>query len=447
MPIAIALLAAALAGAVGTGARPAPAATGHDRRTDSTAAVYVPPPPLHAKEFALIHENGLFHLFYMRLNAGFPDDSSLNSLGHAISGNLVDWTELDTVLAARPGAWDSDHIWSPSMIKRGGTWYMYYTGVKNVPFGWSWFQRIGVATSTDLINWTRYDAPVFTGAMVPWAVSDSSTFDGCQFRDAFVMADPADTTHWLMYYVTTPAAVRGQLIAAVARNDGGLTPWSDLTPLWCTDEAHFWGWCESPVLMQHGSLWFMFATTNSGHPIRYRTAPGPTADSTLWSGTYRLFDNAGQDPVSDQWFGPEVLSANGHDYIAYVDGGNGTIGIKEMVWGPTAPDFTLANPQVLDVPPAPGAGGLRLAVLGRPGAGGRVLFRITNPGAADGRLEILDVTGRRVSTVRRGPLPAGDTYAEWDGRVNGAGRTERGIYFARLVTPVGSRVARLAVLE
>ncbi len=413
----------------------------------ATGAVYVPPAPAHAKEFAFVHADGVFHLFYMRL---FPDSTAevnLTSFGHAVSTDLHTWTELDTLLAVRPGEWDSDHVWSPSLIYRDGTWYMFYTGVKNVPYGWQWFQRIGVATSTDLVNWTRYPEPVFSGAQVPWAYSDSSEFDGCQFRDAFVMPDPADTTRWLMYYVTTPAEARGQLIAAVARNDGGLAPWTDLMPLWCTDEAHFWGWSESPVLLEHEDQWFMFMTTNSTHTIRYRTTPDPTADSTLWSGTYRLFDNVGQDSLSDQWFGPEVLSVNGQDFLAYVDGTDLTIGIQEIHWAVPATDFTLADPVVLAAPRPAARGAVELGALGRPGAGRHVAFRMHVPAATTGRLELFDLAGRRVAAVRSGAMPAGDSFAEWNGRADSGAGVANGVYFARLATPLGTRTLRIAVAE
>ena len=125
----------------------------------------------------------------------------------------------------------------------------------------------------------------------------------------------------------------------------------------------------------------------------------------------------------------------------------GTIDIQEMLWGAVAPNFTLQDPSPLDVPQGPAAGGLRLAALGRPGGGRHVVFRITAPEAMDGRLELFDVSGRRLRTIRTGPLPAGDSFAEWDGRANGAGSVPHGVFFARLATRSGDRVVRLAVAD
>jgi hypothetical protein len=444
-PLACALAAAIVAGALlplRAAATSAHAASG----ADTGRAYFLPSAPRQAKEFAFIHDGDLFHLFFMnRWPDSLGDEPNLRSFGHAVSSDLRHWSELDTVIAVRPGEFDADHVWSPSMIRRDGTWYMFYTGVRTVPYAWPWYQQIGVATSTDLANWTRPSAPVFTPNDVPWTLADSSRFDGSQFRDAFVMADPADTTHWLMYYVTIPRAANDQLIVGLARSDGGLAPWSDAGPLWNTDAAHYMGWSESPVVLQHGGLWYMFMTTTSQHCIRYQYASDPTADSTGWSGVYSVFDNAGRDTVSDAWFGPEVLSVNGHDYLAFVDSNDGSVGIKEIVWGAAETDFQLVDPAPLaSVPPSP-PGGAGLRALNQPAVGRLVTLRVTLAAAARGRLEILDVTGRRVALVREGEWNAGDTFVQWDARESAGHELARGIYFAHLSTPAGSRTLRLAI--
>ncbi|TMQ51057.1 MAG: hypothetical protein E6K72_10925, partial [Candidatus Eisenbacteria bacterium] len=153
----------------------------------SSGATMFPPYPYRAKEFAFIHAGGLFHLFYMRHDlSALDDDSSDVDVGHAVSQNLTDWTQLDPVLHVRPDNWDNWHVWAPTIICQKDTFYMYYTGVTRV-MTFRAYQRIGLATSTDLVHWSRYDAPVFDGNRVPWAFADSSQDAGCQFRDPFVM--------------------------------------------------------------------------------------------------------------------------------------------------------------------------------------------------------------------------------------------------------------------
>ncbi len=405
--------------------------------------------PIWAKEFSIVRDDaGLYHLFYMRHNPDVVVDSTENDLGHAVSYDLKTWTQLGSFLHSRPGKWDNLHIWSPHVVRDGATWYMFYTGVSWVPYGWNAYQKIGVATSTDLVNWTRYDQPVLTGKQVPWVWADSSTFEGCQFRDAFVMKDPNVAGRWLMYYVGTPANARDQLIGGIAQATNLMGPWTDLMPLWCTDAAHFWGWCESLHMLQHGSLWYMFATTNSSHVLGFRTTPSPTADSLLWSGKYRIYDMANSDPISDAWFGSETFTIGGRDHFAVVNSLGHRVEIYDMVWSATAPNFSLASPvPASDVPGAPAAEAFAIARSGGPLSDGGQLLRCSLPAAAAARVEMFDVSGRRLGTLHDGPLPAGDSVVRWDGRDGGGALAPSGVYFAALTTGAGRRVARLPVLR
>jgi hypothetical protein len=409
-----------------------------------TPGVMNPGDSLYAREFAFIREDGVFHLFWMRRNPFVPYDSTENDFGHAVSVDLAHWTQLDPVLRVRPGHWDDLHVWTPCIVKSGGIYYMFYTGVTNVPYPWNMYQRIGVATSTDLMEWTRYDTPVLSGAQVPWVFADSSVFEGCQFRDAHVMEDPDVPGRWLMYYVGTPDAARDQLIVGVAQSTD-LLAWSDLTPLWCTDAAHFWGWCESPHLIRHAGLDYLFVTTTSGHPLGYRVATSPVADSTGWSGKYRLFDMANQDTASDAWYGSETLSIPGHDFLAVVNSTGFRVEIYEIVWG-VAPTFSLLSPfGAVGVAPVAPPPAVALAPLGRARPGSVLMLRADVPVACPGRVELYDLAGRRLRTLHDGPLAAGATVVTWDGRVGGA-PAPCGIYFAALTTAAGRAVARIPVV-
>jgi glycosyl hydrolase family 43/flagellar hook capping protein FlgD len=403
------------------------------------------PYPYRPKEFALIHDGVWFHLFYMRHSILAPnEDSTEVDLGHAVSLDLAGWIQRDPVLHVRPGKWDDLHIWAPTIISQGGTYYMYYAGVTRVPYPYHAYQRIGVATSTDLVNWTRYDAPVFDGNRVPWALADSSRYEGCQFRDPFVMPDPANPNQWLMYFAATPRAATSQLIAGVGFNETGLSPWQDLKPLWNTDAAHYLGFVESPCVFDHAGRWYLFFTTNSGHPIRYQHAPSPTADSSAWVGNYRLFDD---DPGTDDWFGPEFLRVGEHEYFAAANSETHAIEIREMVWSGVA-SFSLVSPTVVAVPERPGPEDrLGIVVLGSAEGGGEVEFRVTLPQAMKARIAVHDVAGRKVRVLGAGPLPGGATVVGWDRR-NGEGReVATGMYLVTLETPLGSRSAKVHVLR
>jgi hypothetical protein len=75
--------------------------------------------------------------------------------------------------------------------------------------------------------------------------------------------------------------------------------------------------------------------------------------------------------------------------------------------------------------------------------GCEIAFSLAREGEV--RLEIFDVTGRRVRTLESGRLAAGAHLARWDGRDATGGVAGAGLYFAALTTPDGRVVARFAV--
>lgn len=82
------------------------------------------------------------------------------------------------------------------------------------------------------------------------------------------------------------------------------------------------------------------------------------------------------------------------------------------------------------------------AIGGSPlGAGPALAVELDAPAAA--RLDVYDLSGRRVRNLARRTLPAGVTVVPWDGRDDAGARLPRGLYFARLVTPQRQESARL----
>ncbi len=78
--------------------------------------------------------------------------------------------------------------------------------------------------------------------------------------------------------------------------------------------------------------------------------------------------------------------------------------------------------------------------------GGAPAAVVILPDAADARVDLYDVRGRRVRTLAAGRLPRGATVLPWDGRDDAGVPRERGIYFARLVTGGDVRTGRLLLL-
>jgi len=407
----------------------------------------IPDYPYEAKDFAFIHANGQYHLFYIRINPTVPDSLSEIDFGHAVSTNLYNWTQLPPVMEVRPGKWDDGHVWAPSIVEQDGTYYMFYTGVTKSATPGGGIQRIGLAVSTDLLNWTRFDEPILSCADAPWSYCDYAQGHGKHLRDPFVMLDPNDATRWLMYYVARLGVDPEQQIVGVAEGPALDGAWSDLVPLWCTDAFpnNFMGFSESPMAFPRGVLWYLFLSTNSGHPIRYKTASSPIADSTGWSGIYRLYDAPGAGGNSDVWIAPEFLRVPGHDYLAVVNRAAVTPGIeiREMIWG-TVPSFSLTPPAVTAVEAGGATGLFSLARVSPVGRRGGIELRAELPAAGRARLEIYDVSGRRVARVLDAWLPAGPSVHRWDGRTATGEAAGSGVYFARMTALGDSRSLRVA---
>lgn len=74
----------------------------------------------------------------------------------------------------------------------------------------------------------------------------------------------------------------------------------------------------------------------------------------------------------------------------------------------------------------------------------RLSFTLPREGHA--RLEVLDLSGRRVWSIE-GEFSAGRYSTEWNGRASDGSRVGAGLYFVRLSTPFGTRMDRLARLQ
>ncbi len=96
-----------------------------------------------------------------------------------------------------------------------------------------------------------------------------------------------------------------------------------------------------------------------------------------------------------------------------------------------------------------GTPGPAVLALSRPQpnpAHGTTLLAFSLPRAGHARLEIVDLSGRRL-WQSEGQFPAGTHSRRWDGSVTEGGRAEVGLYFVRLLTPWGSRTERLVWLR
>lgn len=188
-----------------------------------------------AWDFWLADDGEQHHLFFLCADRslGDPDLRHLNArIGHAVSTDLRSWQRLPDALSAAPApAFDDTATWTGSVVRGpDGTWHLFYTGL--TAGDGNLVQTVGLATSPDLVTWTRYgDRPVAV-ADGRWYDVLGDTDDPAEtWRDPWVVADPqGDGWHMLVTARSPGAPVDDRGVVGHARSQDLLT-WEVQPPL------------------------------------------------------------------------------------------------------------------------------------------------------------------------------------------------------------------------
>jgi hypothetical protein len=106
---------------------------------------------------AIIYDNGMYYMFY----SGWSDPWGQWDIGFAESMDGISWTKHPTPVLYGTSGWEYQ-IGPSSVIKIEDTYYLYYY-MRDLPS-----LRIGLATSTDRINWERYATNPILTFDAPW---------------------------------------------------------------------------------------------------------------------------------------------------------------------------------------------------------------------------------------------------------------------------------------
>lgn len=158
---------------------------------------------------SVVKVGSTYHMYYMYYI------SSLGQIGHATSTDGQTWTKDTTnnpVLAPSTStAWDSLQVGVPTVWIEGSTWYMLYRGNSNSgPNAGNY--RVGLATSSDGVTWTRVPFNNATGTSGNGCVMDMGYLNGgTESIDPYGIIQVGST--YYLYYSLITSANRGVAVA------------------------------------------------------------------------------------------------------------------------------------------------------------------------------------------------------------------------------------------
>jgi len=142
---------------------------------------------------------GVFHAYP---NPGYEAGPAV--IGLAWSTDLMKWEIGDIVLRPEDGAeWESGGLYKPCLIEHGGTYYLFYNAKNREK---RWREQTGVATSTDLKTWTRFEGNPIVRNGGPGSPDERFASDPC------VMLDNGK---WLLFYFGLDAQGKARDLLAI----------------------------------------------------------------------------------------------------------------------------------------------------------------------------------------------------------------------------------------
>ncbi len=226
-------------------------------------------------DFWLAQDGPDYHIFYLQAPRSLGQEKLRHwhvTIGHAVSQDLGHWQVLpDTLQPSQSEAWDDYTTWTGSIIRHAGLWYLFYTGGRRAEKGL--IQRIGLATSTDLIHWDKHPAnPLLTADPQWYELLDLNQWHDQAWRDPWVFQHPqSGDFHAFITARVNTGPTDGRGVIAHARSTD-LIRWEVLPPV--TEPGDF-GQIEVPQLVAiQNRYYLLFCTATWTHSAQYRQRTG-----------------------------------------------------------------------------------------------------------------------------------------------------------------------------
>ena len=220
-------------------------------------------------DFWFVQDGPDYHIFYLQAARSLIDPELRHwnvSIGHAVSSDLRNWTVLPDALRPSPTpAWDDYTTWTGSIIKQAGLWYFFYTGASHRDQGL--VQRIGLATSSDLLHWEKHPQNPLIEADPKWyELLDLNLWHDQAWRDPWVFQHPSTGDfHAFITARLNSGLVDGRGVIGHARSTN-LIDWEVLPPV---SEPGDFGQLEVPQMVQiQGQYYLLFSTSLRTYSVR-----------------------------------------------------------------------------------------------------------------------------------------------------------------------------------
>jgi beta-fructofuranosidase len=218
-------------------------------------------------------EGDRLHLFHLTL----PNHDVVQ---HVVSADGLSWQTVPNALrTGEPGDCDDDQIWTMSVTERGGTCYMVYTVLARAEDGR--MQRTALATSTDLIRWTKHSANPVGQPDPRWYEAELGEAGWVSWRDPKPIL--VDGTYYAAVCArerSGPPMRRG-CVGLLASTD--LIHWEPHPPLFAP--RAYWD-LECPPVFQIGRHFYIAAAVMEDRTQRYWVAD-------QFAGPYRVPEDGG----------------------------------------------------------------------------------------------------------------------------------------------------------
>jgi beta-fructofuranosidase len=244
-------------------------------------------------DFWFAQDGADYHIFFLQADRALGNEHLRHHnarMGHAVSQDLRHWELLPNPFTpskqwtgAEP--FDSGNTWTGSVIRHEGLWYMFYTG--SMASEDSLVQRVGLATSPDLMTWTKHpDNPLISADPQWYEELDLTLWHDQAWRDPHVFwDDESGKFHALITGRVNTGAADGRGVIAHAQSSD-LIKWDVLPPV--TQPGEF-GQMEVPQYLHIGGRhYLLFCTSHHHHSAVRRQRIG---NLTLDTGTHYLMSD------------------------------------------------------------------------------------------------------------------------------------------------------------